>query len=436
MSLSEDLAPGARVVNSLRAEADAYGVEDFALNGVWNVQLMAEAFLGRMTAALEGYRAWVEWSEQSEQLLQHVGGFRFFGAYILYALDRVDEALEGFQVAEREAHQLGYSFVLSMNDAVRGAVLFSIGRLDDAAAAAESARQLAEDFEFGRNLAECIRVSGEVALAQGKLALATTCADRLDPLLKRGDANITAAWLPAILADAHGDPQRALGILGPALDDLSRGYYWLVLPESERLATLVSMCLRGGRPEMAEMVATKAAALDGFNPGVPLMSGVAWHCRGLIDRDEQTLAEAVSILRRSFRPLALATALEDLGGLRLERGDVAGGSELLNEAYELSARCTAERACARLRQTLRRVGVTKRGRAAARPTSGWESLTEAEMTVLRLVAAGLGSRAVAEQLFVSLNTVNTHLRHIFDKLGLRSRVELTRAFIEREHQNA
>jgi DNA-binding CsgD family transcriptional regulator len=273
-----------------------------------------------------------------------------------------------------------------------------------------------------------------VALAQGNLTVASRCADRVVPLLKSGDAVVSVAWLPAILADAQGEPQQAVGVLDRALDDLSRGHYWLVLPDSERLPALVSICLRAGRPDVASMVATKAATLASLNPAVPLMTGVALQCQGLLDSDEQALVEAVSFLRRSYRPLALAAALEELGSLRLRHGEMVGGTDVLSEAYEVSARCGAERACARLRRALRGAGVVKRARATARPTSGWESLTDAEMTVVRLVAEGLGSRAVADQLFVSLNTVNTHLRHIFTKLGLRSRVELTRAFVEREQR--
>jgi len=41
------------------------------------------------------------------------------------------------------------------------------------------------------------------------------------------------------------------------------------------------------------------------------------------------------------------------------------------------------------------------------------------------------NRQIAEQLFVSPHTVDTHLRHIFDKLGVKSRVELTRAAADR-----
>jgi DNA-binding CsgD family transcriptional regulator len=52
--------------------------------------------------------------------------------------------------------------------------------------------------------------------------------------------------------------------------------------------------------------------------------------------------------------------------------------------------------------------------------------------VVKLVAAGHSSRSAAENLYVSTNTVNTHLRHIFTKLGLRSRVELTRAVLDHD----
>lgn len=59
-------------------------------------------------------------------------------------------------------------------------------------------------------------------------------------------------------------------------------------------------------------------------------------------------------------------------------------------------------------------------------THGWTALTNAELTVARLVAEGLTNREVADLLFVSTHTVNSHLRHAFAKLGIKSRVELVR----------
>jgi DNA-binding CsgD family transcriptional regulator len=53
-------------------------------------------------------------------------------------------------------------------------------------------------------------------------------------------------------------------------------------------------------------------------------------------------------------------------------------------------------------------------------------LTSAELAVARLVAEGMTNREVAERLFLSPHTVNSHLRHVFTKLGINSRVELAR----------
>jgi DNA-binding CsgD family transcriptional regulator len=59
-----------------------------------------------------------------------------------------------------------------------------------------------------------------------------------------------------------------------------------------------------------------------------------------------------------------------------------------------------------------------------RPASGWTSLTPTELDVARLVAEGLTNRDVAARLFVSPRTVQTHLTHIYTKLGVTSRVQL------------
>ena len=61
---------------------------------------------------------------------------------------------------------------------------------------------------------------------------------------------------------------------------------------------------------------------------------------------------------------------------------------------------------------------------ASAPSSGWGSLTRAELDVVKLVAEGLGNKDVAARLFVSPRTVQAHLTHIYTKLGLTSRVQL------------
>jgi len=80
----------------------------------------------------------------------------------------------------------------------------------------------------------------------------------------------------------------------------------------------------------------------------------------------------------------------------------------------------------RLRGRLRALGVRRRLARPTRQTTGWDSLTDAELAVARLVAEGLSNRDVASRLFISHHTVSGHLKNVFTKLAINSRVELVR----------
>jgi DNA-binding CsgD family transcriptional regulator/tetratricopeptide (TPR) repeat protein len=71
------------------------------------------------------------------------------------------------------------------------------------------------------------------------------------------------------------------------------------------------------------------------------------------------------------------------------------------------------------------IAYAQRGRGQRkRPTSGWASLTPTERDVVRFVSDGLANKDIATRLFVSPRTVQTHLTHVYTKLGLNSRVQL------------
>jgi DNA-binding NarL/FixJ family response regulator len=79
------------------------------------------------------------------------------------------------------------------------------------------------------------------------------------------------------------------------------------------------------------------------------------------------------------------------------------------------------------------IAYARRGRGERkRPSSGWASLTPTELDVVRLVTEGLGNKDIAARLFVSPRTVQTHLTHVYTKLGLTSRVQLAQ---EAAHHN-
>ncbi len=92
---------------------------------------------------------------------------------------------------------------------------------------------------------------------------------------------------------------------------------------------------------------------------------------------------------------------------------------------------SATRDVARVRRRLRRLGVRRRHWApGGSPATGWDSLTETERAISGLVSQGLSNQQVAQQMYLSVHTVAAHLRQIFRKLGIGSRVELTRLAIE------
>jgi predicted ATPase/DNA-binding CsgD family transcriptional regulator len=102
-------------------------------------------------------------------------------------------------------------------------------------------------------------------------------------------------------------------------------------------------------------------------------------------------------------------------GTRVEVLRGALGDERFERAREAGAGLTLDDTVAWLR----------RGRGPRRrPTAGWDSLTPTERKVAELVAQGLTNPEVGERLFISRKTVSTHVSHVFDKLGLRSRSEL------------
>ncbi len=124
------------------------------------------------------------------------------------------------------------------------------------------------------------------------------------------------------------------------------------------------------------------------------------------------------------RVLDHAGACEDAAAV-LAAGQPDQAKELLLEAQALYEAVDAVAWSARTAAALRVLGVRQGARRPhRRAETGWESLTRSERAVSELVAEGLTNREVARRLHISPHTVNTHLRHIFQKLVVTTRAEL------------
>lgn len=348
---------------------------------------------------------------------------------IIASLDGYDLSLrltaEGLMAAQRDNQAWG----VRLWDRWRGRQLLQLGRLSDAAAALEAIVGPADEVSPASvHDAAALVALGRLAIHRGDEARRRRCADVARTLVTSGPPAVQrhVVWLLALLSSAEGDHARAraeLGSLGEdeRLDILPR-FPLDVTEEIElaRIATAVGdQLLAGAARRSAEVRAD-------LNPGVPSIAGAFAHVRALVDADEPAFLEAIGHFERGPRPLALASVLEDSGRLRLERGDAYHATADLGRALEIYSRAGATWDASRVRQRLRSIGVRRRVPSAAHARDGWAALTESELAVVRLVVEGLTNREVAERLFISPHTVSTHLRHAFDKLELKSRVELVR----------
>jgi DNA-binding CsgD family transcriptional regulator len=166
--------------------------------------------------------------------------------------------------------------------------------------------------------------------------------------------------------------------------------------------------------------------LERERPAVPLFSGVGGYARGILERDAEALLAAAEVLEASSRPLLYAAAAEDAGAelARIDRGDEAVAQ--LNAAFDTYMRHEALADARRVGRELRRLGVERRIVSQPRAKTGWDSLTDAELKIVTLIAQGVTNRDVATRLHLSLHTVKTHVRNAFAKLGINSRGQLTR----------
>jgi DNA-binding CsgD family transcriptional regulator len=355
----------------------------------------------------------------------------------LVAVDQFVEAESIYHSGRRLAEELGSAWSLPLWHLYLADMQRDAGRLDDANAEAEAGLRVADQLSARATSPSLLAVLANVAVCKDDLALAERELTRAEHF-SIGDIGLAAqdiAWSRALVAEARGDNKAAMEALGGQFEALPRRL--LLLAQSPPCAPhMVRIAAAAGDRAAAAAVAAAAAELAKRNPNVASLAGAAAQATGLATHSVRELREAVQAFRFSPRVLGSASAMEDAARAEHSMGHHSRAVELLDEALHVFVRCDAVRDAARVRRRLRRLGVRRRsGRDSTSTASGWGSLTDSELRVVRLVAEGMTNRTVAQRLFLSPHTVDSHLRHSFAKLGVSSRVELTRHVLTHDSGN-
>jgi DNA-binding CsgD family transcriptional regulator len=354
-------------------------------------------------------------------------------AAALVDLRQLEEADDLLHAADTPAlHGIPAQAALSL---LRARIHLARGQLTDAAAAGQAALATATTLGAYGYTAAAHSVLGIIELRRGDLtAAAGHIASRPEvaPDTVGLYAGTEATLVQAHISEARDGPSAAIDHVRQACADL-QAHPGLLLGDPALAAWLARTALAAGDTDLATLIARTAETLAAANPGYPALTAAAAHTLGLTGHDPARLAEAAT---RHPDPWAQASAAEDLGVLHARHADHDAAIHHLTQAIGGYQATGANADAARIRRRLRKLGVRRRHwrQPARRPVAGWESLTDTERAAAALVAQGLNNRQVAEQMYISANTVAFYMRQMFRKLNIGSRVELTRIVVQQTQQ--
>jgi DNA-binding CsgD family transcriptional regulator len=341
---------------------------------------------------------------------------------LLAVVGRLDDAAaqvaDGMEQARREGNAMAHA-IWATDD---GVVHLTAGRLSAARAAIESLpppqRTAVSEPDMMRMviLAEVAARTDDRKLLQQLVDDARDAYSTGSNAVRRGAAHVLA--LAAWQRDDLHDAMRWLGDIA-----LFAAPIW---PQVlDRVIFSARVASAAGDAGLRARVLQATELLERERPAIPLFTGVASYARGILERDAEALLAAADVLQSSPRPLLYAAAAEDAGAelARADRGDEA--LDQLNAAFDTYMQHEALADARRVGRQLRHLGVQRRIVSQPRAKTGWDSLTDAELKVVNLIAQGATNRSVAQHLHVSPHTVKAHLHNAFAKLGINSREQLT-----------
>jgi DNA-binding NarL/FixJ family response regulator len=414
----------------LARDRPAHASAGFALVGIVNA-LVGETDAARR-ACDEGARIFESLTDA--ELADCLEAAQILGLAEMY-IERYAQAAahgrRGIAVA-RATGQVQRVSVLAISQGFATAML---GRLQEARevldGAVESTRLLSSRFA----LAWVLMNAALVDLVAGKLLEGRDKTEEVIAILEEIDDTVVAANARSLLGQLEleeGRPLAAIATLhdaggGPELP-LIGGFWKVWLLESLTIAHLAV-----GEPDAAAASARLAGEVaDGL--GLPLTASVGIRARARVALASGDADEAVSLSLAAVEAARSTGAAVESARAQLLAGEALTAAGRRDEAlaelqqaaetFETSGAHSAGRAA---RETLRRLGDVGRHSTRGEPgATGIAALTRRELEIAELVWDRRTNRQIAETLFLSPKTIETHLRNIFAKVLVSSRVELAR----------
>jgi DNA-binding CsgD family transcriptional regulator len=311
---------------------------------------------------------------------------------------------------------LGFSF--------RALLAYQSGRLAEAEADAQHAIEIAPSTRWAPGVYALLFLI-EILLDRGRPEEAARA------VAESGVGARNDALLPLLLLrQSRGRLSLALGDTHAGLADMRAAAAQLEVGAFSaqlwpwRSAHALALAAAGESDEARRLADEELRLTRAF--AAPRALGISLRARGLVEpggADINLLREAVAVLAGAGAALEHARALIDLGAALRRAGRRSEGVESLREGSDLAHQCGARALAAVARAELTVAGAKPR-RDAFR---GRDALTASEVRVARMAAEGQANREIAQALFVSLRTVETHLTHAYQKLAIDSREALPRA---------
>ncbi|PKW18653.1 regulatory LuxR family protein [Saccharopolyspora spinosa] len=327
-------------------------------------------------------------------------------AEMLGELGEFDDAEKILRQARAEIDQFGLTMHAAQADLIRARLLLRAGRQTAARLTAEACLSSALELGTWRVVPSAESVLALIAFRSGDAALARSYLRRCreTSTYEQGSAARSARdeWIQLLVHTSKEDPSSIEALLHTNL--LHRPA--LFVEEPGAAAWFVRVAMDVGDEKIAIKAIEAAQAVANANIGTPAVATGALHARSLFERNLDGLLDVISEYGDAW---ARETAIEDLRAL------LGGGVRSSDWPDSRNVAESGRNDSANAKNT---DGLP--GKAEFIPPE----LTETERAIAELVSQGLTNRQIAHRVFLSPHTVNYHLRRIFRKLGINSRVEL------------